>query len=221
MIIDRKEALRYMGFGKNDPDERTAALMEECIRETENTAQPRHVYRRFGLKVTEDDYIEAAGLRFHSRNLSKNLTGCGEIIFFAATLGNGVDMLMNRYARLSIAKAAVLQAVAAAAIEAYCNQCQKSIEEKLAGEGLYLRPRFSPGYGDLSIAVQPDFLAAIDASKTVGIVLSEGGVMLPEKSVTAVMGISGENSRCHIEGCEACPKKDCAYRRESRNEFKR
>ena len=215
MIIDRKEALRYMGFGRNTPDERTAAMMEECIREVEHTAQPRHIYRRFDLKVTDDDYIEAAGLRFHSRNLSKNLTGCSKIIFFAATLGNGVDMLMNRYNRLAISKAAVLQAVGAAAIEAYCNQCQKDIEDRLAGEKLYLRPRFSPGYGDLPLTIQPDFLRVIDASKTVGIILSDGGVMLPEKSVTAVMGISSENSRCHIEGCEICGKKDCAYRRES------
>ncbi len=215
MIIDKKEALRYMGFGRNTPDERTVSMMEECIKEVEDIAQPRHIYRRFDLKITTDDYIEAAGLRFHSRNLSKNLTGCREIIFFAATLGNGVDMLMNRYSRLSISKAAVLQAVGAAAIEAYCNQCQKAIEQKLSGEGLYLRPRFSPGYGDLPLTIQPDFLRVIDAAKTVGIILSEGGVMLPEKSVTAVMGISSENSRCHIDGCEICGKKDCAYRRES------
>ncbi len=213
MIIDRKEALRYMGFGRNNPDERTLDMMEECIREAEKVMQPRNVYRRFRLKVDENDNISAGGLTFHSKNLAKNLTGCGEIIFFAATLGNGVDMLMNRYNKLSIAKAAVLQGVGAAAIETYCNECQQAIEEELKAEGLFLRPRFSPGYGDLPLTIQREFLDVLAAYKTVGIILSDGGVMLPEKSVTAVMGISSENSRCHIEGCEACAKRDCAYRR--------
>lgn len=213
MIIDRKEALRYMGFGRNTPDERTLDMMEECIREAEKVMQPRNVHRRFRLKVDENDNISAGGLTFHSKNLAKNLTGCGEIIFFAATLGNGVDMLMNRYNKLSIAKAAVLQGVGAAAIEAYCNECQRALEEELKAEGLFLRPRFSPGYGDLPLTIQGEFLDVLAAYKTVGIILSDGGVMLPEKSVTAVMGISGENSRCHIEGCEICGKKDCAYRR--------
>lgn len=213
MIIDRKEALRYMGFGRNNPDERTLDMMEECIREAEKVMQPRNVHRRFRLKVDDNDNISAGGLTFHSKNLAKNLTGCGEIIFFAATLGNGVDMLMNRYNKLSIAKAAVLQGVGAAAIEAYCNECQRAIEEELKAEGLFLRPRFSPGYGDLPLTIQGEFLDVLAAYKTVGIILSDGGVMLPEKSVTAVMGISGENSRCHIEGCEICGKKDCAYRR--------
>lgn len=213
MIIDRKEALRYMGLGRNTPDERTLDMMEECIRETEKVMQPRNVHRRFSLKVDDDDNISAGGLTFHSKNLAKNLTGCGEIIFFAATLGNGVDMLMNRYNKLSIARAAVLQGVGAAAIEAYCNECQKALEEELKAERLFLRPRFSPGYGDLPLTIQKEFLDVLAAYKTVGIILSDGGVMLPEKSVTAVMGISSENSRCHIEGCEICGKKDCAYRR--------
>ena len=131
----------------------------------------------------------------------------------AATLGNGIDRLLSRYTRLQISKAAVFQAVAAAAIEGYCNDCQNELSAKLAGGGLYPRPRFSPGYGDLPLSVQQDFLGVLNASRTVGIVLSPGGVMIPEKSVTAVMGVSRDNTRCHIEGCENCGRTDCAYRR--------
>lgn len=213
--INVNEVLRYLGFGRNKPDERTLGLIDECFNEVREISEPRHTYKRFSLNITDDDCIEAAGLRMHSCNLSKNLRGCTEVIFMAATLGHGPDRLMNRYVKLNITKASVLQAVAAAAIEDYCNRCQLEIGEKLTAENLYLRPRFSPGYGDLSLSVQPDFLRTLNADRTVGIVLSEGGVMIPEKSVTAVMGISRENNRCHIEGCEACSKKDCIYRRES------
>ena len=213
MTIDFKEAARYLGYRNAEPDAAAMELIEECAAAVRKEAEPKHIYRRFDLEISDDGVIRAGGLEMKSRSLERNLTGCGEVIFFAATLGNGPDMLMNRYSKLSISNAAVLQAVAAAAIEGYCNECQRNIEEKLAAENIYVRPRFSPGYGDLPLTLQPDFLRVLNAQKTVGIYLSEGGIMLPEKSVTALMGLSRENSRCHIEGCEACGKTDCAYRR--------
>ena len=211
-MINKKEVERYLGYGKNIPDERTTELIEECIRQIEKIAQPRSIYRIFDLKLKEDQ-IEAAGMKMQSRNLAKNLKGCEKIVFFAATLGNEPDILMNRYSRLQISKAAVLQAVGAAAIEDYCNRCQKKIEEQAAAEGFYVRPRYSPGYGDLPLAIQGRFLDTIEATKRAGIYLSEGDIMLPEKSVTAIMGVSEVNSHCRIEGCEACANTTCAYRR--------
>lgn len=213
MKIDYKEAARYMGFGRNNPDERTMDLMKECEKELLAIAEPRHIYRQFDIDRITDSEITVAGFTMYSRNLARNLKGCQSVYFFAATLGNGPDRLLNRYVRLHIAKAAVLQAVAAAAIEDYCNECQNKLSEELSSQGLFLRPRYSPGYGDLSLSVQPEFLRAIDAQKTVGIILSEGGVMIPEKSVSAIMGVSSVNSSCHIEGCENCSNRDCAYRR--------
>lgn len=208
-----REIFRYLGYGKNLPDESVLALVRHCMEEVERIAQPRHIARRFALQFLEDGSIEAAGIRMRSRGLARNLRGCDEVILFAATLGHSVDRLMERYQRLHIAKAAVLQATAAEAIESYCNQCQERIGEEAAKEGLYVRPRFSPGYGDLSLSIQPDFLRALNTQKTIGLMLSEGGVMLPEKSVTAIMGLSRERTGCSIEGCEACENKNCSFRR--------
>lgn len=74
-----------------------------------------------------------------------------------------------------------------------------------------MRPRYSPGYGDLSLDVQSSFLKALNAQKTIGLFLSEGGVMQPEKSVTALMGLSHIRTGCVTEGCEACSKKTAAF----------
>ena len=213
MTINKREAIRYLGFGKQQPDEVTIALIDQCAEEISQTAECRHTVRRFPLTFSEDGMPKAAGIELQSRSLARNLLGCEEVIFMAATLGPGPDRLMNLYSKIQISKAAVLQATAAAAIEDYCNSIQRDIEKKINAEGLSLRPRYSPGYGDLSLAVQPEFLNVLDAAKQAGIVLSEGGVMIPEKSVTAIMGISRINSKCHIEGCESCNNTDCAFRR--------
>ena len=204
-MITRKEVIRYLGYGQNIPDDKVMELINNCIKEVEAATKPKNVYRRFDVFISEDDVISVAGLTIESHNLAKNLRGCSEAVLFAATLGTDVDRLLNKALKLDIAKAAVM--------EAYCDQCQRSLEEDLQAEHLYLRPRFSPGYGDFALSHQGKFLNAINATKLIGITLSEGGIMIPEKSVSAIMGLSKIDTKCHLEGCEACGNAECQYRR--------
>ena len=189
-MITRKEVIRYLGYGQNIPDDKVMELINNCIKEVEAAAKPKNVYRRFDVFISEDDVISVAGLTIESHNLAKNLRGCSEAVLFAATLGTDVDRLLNKALKLDIAKAAVIKK-----------------------EGLYVRPRFSPGYGDFALSHQGKFLNAINATKLIGITLSEGGIMIPEKSVSAIMGLSKIDTKCHLEGCEACGNAECQYRR--------
>ena len=188
------EVLRYLGYGKNPPDDRTMELIKICINEVEAAAECKSVCRRFNVYISGDD-ISIGGLHVKSNALASNLRGCDEVILFAATLSVGVDRILNRNIRLDMAKAAVIQAVAATAIEEYCDSCQQKIEEEVREEGYYVRPRFSPGYGDFSLEVQKTFLEMTDATKLIGITLTDGGIMIPEKSVTAVMGLTKNDKR--------------------------
>lgn len=112
------EVLRYLGYGKNPPDDRTMELIEICINEVEAAADCKSVCRRFNVYISGDD-ITIGGLHVKSNALASNLRGCDEVILFAATLSVGVDRILNRNIRLDMAKAAVIQAVAATAIEEY------------------------------------------------------------------------------------------------------
>ena len=107
----------------------------------------------------------------------------------------------------------VLQACAAALLEEFCDRRQLEIGKELEKEGLYLRPRFSPGYGDFDIGYQEPLMRMLDCARAIGLTMTEGYMMSPTKSVTAVIGASPVRERCPIEGCEACGKKDCEYRR--------
>ena len=55
-------------------------------------------------------------------------------------------------------------------------------------EGFCLHPRYSPGYGDFSLDHQQDVIALLGAGKELGITLTEGALMAPGKSVTALIG---------------------------------
>lgn len=212
MDIRTKEAVRYLGYGRHAIDEPTLELIQDSFQELDQVADARFVYRIFEIIEENENQLTIGGLRIQSRNLYKNLKNCKQGIVFCATLGTGVDLLLKRYSVSDMSKTVVLQACAAAFLEEYCDRMQKQIEDGLEN-GLYLRPRFSPGYGDFSILHQKELLQMTDASKKIGLALTEGYMLTPTKSITAVMGISSEARDCTIKGCEMCTKEDCIYRR--------
>jgi len=89
----------------------------------------------------------------------------------------------------------------------------EEIAKELSCEGWYLRPRFSPGYGDFDIRHQEKLLALLQADKKIGLTMTKSCMLTPTKSVTALIGISREQIPCHRQGCEVCEKADCLYRR--------
>ncbi len=212
--IDHKEVYRYLGYRGHEVDEETRQLAEACVDELTDVAEPKMVAREFPFLVLEDGTIDCGCFRTKSGNLSKNLRGCDRVLLMAATMGLSVDRLLVKYGKLKVSKALVVQAAATAMIEAYCNELCLEWKQEYAAKGLYLRPRYSPGYGDFSLECQKAILDGLEAGKRIGITLTDGGLMVPTKSVTAVIGISAEEQPCHVEGCEVCPKVNCLYRRD-------
>ncbi len=188
--MNLREILRYLGYGQNKPDDTILALIEECYSELSKAAKPKLVQKRISIEVIGDGNICLGETKIYSRDLTKNLMGCSEAVIFAVTLGSGTDMLMNRLVKLDIAKASILQACGAAMIEDYIDEYQAGLEAELRAEGLKIRPRFSPGFGDFYLEFQKEIFQIINPEKTIGVFLTEGGVMIPEKSVTAIIGIT-------------------------------
>ncbi len=208
--IDWGEARRYLGLHRpgGTVDAHTEDELRICGAELERTARPRAVWTAFPLTLGEDS-ATLAGLTFHSRSLRRHLDGCGQAALFAATLGVECDRLLRRYGASDMGRAVMVQACAASLLEAYCDECG----QKLAGEtGRYLRPRFSPGYGDWAVQDQRGILDALAAGKRIGLNATEALMLTPTKSVTAVVGLA-DTPWCGAEGCAGCGKRECAFRR--------
>ena len=149
-----------------------------------------------------------------SRNLAKNLADCGRILVFAATLGTGADYLIGKYNRLQMSKAVVMQAAAAAMIEEYCDQVCAGLKADYEADGWYLRPRFSPGYGDLPLALQPEILQLLDAQKRLGLTVTPEHILIPRKSVTAIIGLADHPLKKGARGCATCRmRENCMFRK--------
>lgn len=178
-----KEILRYAGC--KDADEDIMTLVNECIDEARGSITYKVCYRELPVCIN-GDICDFGAFNVTSASLAKNLADCGNVIIFAATAGVGIDRLIAKYARISPSKALIMQAIGSERVEALCDAfCDDMAKEK----NICLRPRFSPGYGDVCLEVQNDFFDILDCSRRIGISLNDSLLMSPSKSVTAFVGI--------------------------------
>lgn len=212
VIIPPAEVLRYLGYGRSRPDAGVSGMLISCIDEFQSMASYR-ACRLLADVLLEDGAVVIAGLRIESRDLRRSLVGCERAVIFAATAGVQPDRMVERYRLLSPARAAVLDAVGSAAVEAWCNQLCGQWRAEFFADGLRLRPRFSPGYGDFPIEAQSGLLSLLDANRRAGISLTDAGMMLPGKSVSAVVGLGAQGCASREQDCERCGMKNCAFRR--------
>ena len=81
----RREAIRYLGFGRNAADERTYELIEASFDDLNREASPRFVYRIFDLDHSVDGLLRVGTMEIQSKSLLRNLKGCGQVVLFGAT----------------------------------------------------------------------------------------------------------------------------------------
>lgn len=214
IAFERSEALRYLGYhGTQQPDEAVQQSLDRCADELQNVVAPKSVFQAFPLTHPVEGTMKLADVFIHSKNLSRTLKGCTSVYLMAATLGIDVDRLIARASAVRMSDAVMYQAIAAAMIEAYCDEVNDVLRQEAERVGLYCRPRFSPGYGDFRIEHQRDFSRLLNTPKKIGLTVTESCLLVPIKSVTAVIGLSNSPQPCHRKGCEECDKKDCAFRR--------
>ena len=212
--VREQEALRYLGLRGHPADNRTLDLLHSCSSELETGISPHCVSQRFPLQI-HGNLVQMGPLEAVSSKLAYHLRNCSEVFLFAATLGPFPDVLIRRYSALDMSRAVVLQACAASLIESYCDLCGHALAEQVRSEGLYLCPRFSPGYSDFDIRFQKLFLDILNAQKRIGLTATDSMMLAPSKSVTAVIGLTSHPQSCHKMTCEDCPSTDCPFRKDA------
>ena len=193
---DYSEIARYLGYQKVAvPDEQVSTLIKAAADEMLDVIQPQSVCEKFDLTVEYDEkkdfgLVAFSDVTIKSKDLARNLRDCSQIVLFAATLGPQCDQLIRRSQVKDQVKAAVFQATGAMYIEKCVDLLNEKIKQDAEEQGKTTRPRFSPGYGDLSLDVQKSFFRLLPCQR-IGLTLMDTLVMSPEKSVTAFVGVMG------------------------------
>lgn len=180
--INYKEVCHYYGNAYPNDEERT--LLDLCIGESEGSFTYKVCFRVFPVRIIRKD-VDLGFIRLSSANLARNLSGCDRAVLFSATVGVEIDRLIARYSKISPAKALCFQAIGSERIEALCNAFCNDLKNEYGA----VKPRFSPGYGDLSLECQKEIFRVLDCERKIGLTLTDSLLMMPSKSVSAFVGI--------------------------------
>ena len=183
--FDEKEILRYAMLPSFAPKPEELPL-QECLKAAKGAAQCRAVWRRYPV-ILDGDMLDLGFAKTDSRDLKQHLEGCGEILLFACTAGAETDRRIARAKLLSPARGLLMHAIGAQQVEGGCDRLCARLAQQFPDR--QLTDRFSPGYGDLTLEMQRDVMAALDCGRTVGITLTDSLLMTPSKSVTAIIGM--------------------------------
>lgn len=212
MRPDIQEALRYLGAGDGAPE----ALRREVAETAGALAaelQPRYTFHVFDL-VREGTrmHLSGTGVTLTGATAERMLAQCDRAALLACTLGARFDALLRREQARDMARAVILDACGSALVESGCDAAERDIAARFPEH--YLTDRFSPGYGDLPLTLQPPICAALDTVRRLGVHVTESLLMNPGKSVTAVIGLSDRPQMARVRGCAYCSMREsCTLRK--------
>ena len=205
------EALRYSGVPVADGAMRER--MGRLLLKVRDRLQPRSVWRLFSLEHREEGILlKGPDVLLTGHSARRMLSGCDAAALMACTVGVAFDRLLLETQHRDMAEALLLDGLGSAWVEALCDDVQREIAAALPGR--FLTDRFSPGYGDLPLALQPELLRAVNAQRRVGVTLTDSCLMNPVKSVTALVGLSDSPQPARLRGCAYCALSgSCALRK--------
>lgn len=184
----RREIYRYLRLEGSEPDEEIKGDVERNLNRLLKTAQ---IAKTAELRtISRDENLLRFGtFQTESRVLAENLKTSEYVVLFAITLGAAVDRLINRLTIVSKTDAFVTDACATEVLESYANSYCKEVKEAAALYDLTTHPRFSPGFADFGLEHQWPLIRTLKADKKIHIALTDGNMLIPTKTITAVMGL--------------------------------
>lgn len=162
-------------------------LISKCI----EYSNPKYCYRIFDIEHISETEIKLSNSNYslQGNHISSHLRNASKVAIFAATLGVSFDNYLKRLQLKEVYKAFILDICANEYIENFCDFIQEDIRKSEYLSSYLFLPRFSPGYGDFPISSQRELLHLLDAQRKIGLTCTSSYIMIPKKSVTAIVGL--------------------------------
>jgi len=208
--IAKSEAARYMGIS-GDLDPQIQKILDKAEETARNELIPNYVYRESALEFRTDGvYISGMSSPLTGKDIVNHLRDCTRAVLLAATLTASADKLIRQARIEGMAEALAMDCICSAAIEQVCDRAETEIFYYVNAP--FRTWRFSPGYGDLPITAQSDILKFLNAHRRIGLTVTPESLLIPSKSVTAIIGISDSRLMKNPRGCSVCSIRDtCAF----------
>ena len=188
--VDRAQALRYLGHAGQQVDALLGARLDEAVERCGQVSNPGFAWRAFPVQEgAEGIRLTGTTLVLTGADIQAHLAGARECAVMAATAGLGNERELQRLSALGGLDGLLFDAAGSVLAEAVADACNAAIVAGAHRRGLYAKWRFSPGYGDLPLALQSGILRVLEAGKRLGLAETDAHLLIPTKSVTALVGL--------------------------------
>lgn len=197
--IDPEEVIRQLGY--SHADDVSAKIRKRVEQETAQALpliEPKGAY-------TVLDQSPRRGLALFAR--------AERIVLALATIGPAVELKAKRFMKTQQStRGLIVDAVGTVAAERTANFVERRIRRHFTSSGWKISRRYAPGYCGWDVAAQRDIFAHFP--DTLGIELTDGCLMVPEKSLSFISLLSkgGDFSAIKVGNCRDCKQERCPYR---------
>lgn len=222
--LDRSEMLRYLGHHGQDIDPALAARIDAAADEAVATAAPAGAWSVFPIEMTPRNPVSegqmtpknrvsgshivlgGTALELTGRDIYRHLKDARYAAVLTVTLGMRAERRLRVLSTQNPLEGTVFDAACSALVESAADALDREIEDAAETVGLSCNWRFSPGYGDLPLDVQPTVLAALNATRLCGITATPTNLLMPTKSITAFIGLFEGAPRAAdtVRSCAGC-----------------
>jgi len=198
------EILRYMGWKRKMPGDETydnlVIEIEEKINEILSKVSPKFEFTYVNIEENK----ELCEKLFVGENINRFICDNEGVYLAVATLGFQFENILKSAGAGNALDLLMLEAVGTELVEKLMDYIEELIKLKMDSTK---SSRFSPGYGEWELFHQQTILDFLRADR-IGVYLNESNLMIPRKSVTAVIKMDNFDS-----GCKFCNKKNCEFKK--------
>lgn len=210
--------IKLLGYNQFNVPQPVEESLQILLKKIPDLIQPQGGYKIFSsdsVKFNKDSFSISNSLFECGKIIASNFKECNSIVILAATLGDRIsDYSRELMDEGEILSGFLLDKIASEIVEQYADRIEIIVGNKLLEFGLNITNRYSPGYCGWNVKEQHKLFSLLP-EKFCGISLTESSLMIPIKSVSAVIGI-GKNADKRDYQCSICDIEFC-YKRE-RNE---
>lgn len=213
LLLPDIEVCRYMGYGDHEADPRILAMLAEMKRELVSICLPQ-----FGFRTIEGNIVDGKTIRLENQEIYPGriivhcLSGSESFFLLVATAGQAYDAWRHEVeCSGDMVRLLIADSLGSAIVEAVVAYALDILESAYAPEGMHISNSYSPGYCGWDVAEQKILFSMLPKGFC-GVSLTESCLMVPVKSVSAIIGFGGGLVKMPY-GCAICRKKDCYKRR--------
>ncbi|MCJ7656340.1 MAG: hypothetical protein MUO55_00985 [Candidatus Atribacteria bacterium] len=218
--IDREEVLRYQGYSKKKvktPNQNILQITEEEINRGYDLFKPQGIYSLIKIIcfISKERINLENELAFRfSKSIIDQLKGASHLLVGVVTIGGLIEKKVSElFSQGEYPRALALDAVGTVAVEDFSRKVRKLASQEVKEQDFKTSRHFSPGYGDWEVSQQEIIFKSI-LTDNIGVRLTKGYMMLPQKSLSWAIGAGKEiiTSSEEDNNCENCQYECCTYK---------